>query len=122
MHWELRTLETEVTIAFHAGNFASTWILDFYHGIFTVRVGAELLGPTLCYLSILQEFLILSIEFIRAQSSDLLLIDFPLAPVLWTLNVTHLPSLSYPVLQVLFKAPLAEPMPTFKGPYSLQLN
>jgi hypothetical protein len=100
MHREWRALETEDTIAFSAGNFTSLWILDFYHGIFTVWVGAELLGPTLGYLSIFQELLILSIESIRAQPSDLLLIDFPLASVLWTLNVTHLPSLSYLVLQV----------------------
>jgi hypothetical protein len=66
MHRERRALETEITIAFHASDFTAPWILDFDHGIFTVRVGTELLGSALCYLSILQVFLVLSIEFIRA--------------------------------------------------------
>ena len=53
VHRERRALEAKITITLHAGNFTSTWIHDFDHSIFTVRVGAELLGPALCYLSIL---------------------------------------------------------------------
>ena len=66
MHRESRALETEIKIAFHAGDYTGARILDFDHGILTVRVGTELLGSALCYLSILQEFLVLSIDFIRA--------------------------------------------------------